>query len=190
MFFCFVHELVVSGILTLLIYNFYIFMFTKQQLSKSISNEIRIIKHLATKISAGQYHFKPTDSQRSMIELMQYMSFIGVAGTELILTGDMSIFGPYTEASTHVHEENFAEHMDKQDQAIQALLEKFTDEELAKEVDLFRMGNKTKAEYLVETVFKWFVAYKMQLFLYIKQAGNTTIGTSNLWGGFDMPAAE
>jgi hypothetical protein len=34
-------------------------------------------------------------------------------------------------------------------------------------------------------VMKWAVAYKMQLFLYIKANGNHDINTSNLWRGVD-----
>ena len=32
------------------------------------------------------------------------------------------------------------------------------------------------------------VAYRMQLFLQAKAAGNASIGTANCWGGMDRPA--
>jgi hypothetical protein len=39
---------------------------------------------------------------------------------------------------------------------------------------------------LVDYLLQWAAAYKMQLFLYIKQMG-IKVGTSNVWGGMDMP---
>ena len=67
-------------------------------------------------------------------------------------------------------------------------MDQCTDEELAKVINLYGMGDKTKGVYLVENLLKWLAAYKMQLFLYVKANGNASIGTSNLWGGVDMPA--
>ena len=39
---------------------------------------------------------------------------------------------------------------------------------------------------LVDGPLKWLLAYKMQLFLYVKASGATGIGTSNVWGGRDQ----
>ncbi len=119
-------------------------MYTKEQLIAAMRNEFRIIKHLAEKIPADTEGYKPTEKQRTTLELLQYLSIIFVA---------------------------------------------FTDEELAVVINLYGMGDKPKATYLVECLLKWAAAYKMQLFLYIKSSGNSSIGTSNLWGGMDMPAA-
>ena len=106
----------------------------------------------------------------------------------MILQGDTKIYAEYTEKGKLVTKDNFILTLDAHVKIAMDLLEKFTDEVLNEKVNLFQMGEMTKGVYLVETVLKWLPAYKMQLFLHIKAMGNTSIGTSNLWGGFDMPA--
>jgi hypothetical protein len=71
--------------------------------------------------------------------------------------------------------------------ALQLAPIRFDSEKLNEVMNVFMMGDKTKGVYLVETILKWIVAYKMQLFLHIKASGNTLVGTSNVWGGMDVP---
>ncbi len=162
-------------------------MYTKQNLSESLQFEFRVLRHLFTKIPEGAMGYKPTDAQRTTLELLQYLSIVAPAAVEVVYTGDTKKFMPYVEIAKTVTAENFLETLDKHEKLTIELLEKFTDENLAETINIFNMGEKTKGVYLVETILKWIVAYKMQLFLYAKAAGNSSIGTSNLWGGFDMP---
>ena len=83
--------------------------------------------------------------------------------------------------------ENFPSKMDEQLVLWKQMMETFDDAELEKIINIYMMGDMTKGRYLVENLLKWLAAYKMQLFLYIKASGNTSLGTSNLWGGMDMP---
>lgn len=162
-------------------------MYTRQNLIDAIANEFRIIKHLAEKIPAGTDCYKPTEGQRTTLELAQYLSTVFANATYVILEGATDAYktAPLTSEETTL--ENFADKMDAQLVVWKSLMEKFNDEELAKIINLYGMGEKTKAEYLVDNLLKWAAAYKMQLFLYIKASGNSSIGTSNLWGGMDMP---
>jgi hypothetical protein len=162
-------------------------MYTKTDFLQSVDKEIDIIKHLFTKVTLEQMDFKPTEGQRTKLELVQYLSHIGAAGTEMVLTGETGGFAKFVEQGKKVSFENFAEAMDAQKATIHSMVEPLTDEQLSEKVNIFMMGENTKGVYLVNTVLKWLVAYKMQLFLYMKQSGTTAIGTSNLWGGFDMP---
>jgi hypothetical protein len=162
-------------------------MYTKQNLIDTLSNEFRIIKHLAEKIPTGTDGYKPTEGQRTTLELLQYLSSIFANATHVILEGTTDAYKTAPLNGSETTQENFAEKMDEQLSVWKELMEKFDDEELLKIINLYMMGDKTKAEYLVDNLLKWAAAYKMQLFLYIKASGNSTIGTSNLWGGMDMP---
>lgn len=162
-------------------------MYTKQDLIDSIKNEHRIIVHLFEKIPAGTFDYKPTEKQRTTLELLQYLSMVTPATIEAVSKADTSHFMPYVEIGKTVTQENFLEVFDKHLKEAVATLESMTDEDLSAVINLFMMGDKTKGVYLVETIGKWLPAYKMQLFLYIKASGNPDIGTSNLWGGMDMP---
>jgi len=163
-------------------------MYTKEQLILALKNEFRIIKHLAEKIPVDTEGYKPTEKQRTTLELLQYISIIFIAFGETVKQNDVKAFGLFGERSKQTTLATFAQAMDTQEQEVVALLEAFTDEELAVVVNIYGMGDKPKAAYLVESLLKWAAAYKMQLFLYIKSSGNSSIGTSNLWGGVDMPA--
>ncbi len=162
-------------------------MYTKHDLISSIKNELRIIRHLFEKIPAGSESYKPTEKQRTTLELLQYLSMVTPATVASIVSGDTASFGPYVAASKEVTMEGFLDALEKSEAEAIAMIEGMDDETLAGTIDLFRMGSMTRGVYLVETILKWLAAYKMQLFLYAKAAGNHAIGTSNVWGGFDMP---
>ncbi len=161
-------------------------MYTKQEFIDSVIHEFAVLKHLAAKIPEGSADYRPSEKQRSVLELLQYLSYISSTGAKLILTDDMSVFGPAVERGAKTTVENFAQAMDQEQAEFLAIMDQFTDEEFKKPINLFKGGEKTKAAWLVDSILKWLAAYKMQLFLYIKANGNFEIGTSNVWGGFDM----
>jgi hypothetical protein len=162
-------------------------MYNKQNLIDLVSNEFRILKHLAGKIPVGTLNYKPTSGQRSTLELLQYISGATLVTAKVILANDVTLFKSQTESNKETTLENFASVLDEKEKDFKILMEKFTEEELVKVVNLFGQGEKTKAVYLVESILRSLFAYKMQLFLYIKSSGNTLINGSNLWGGIDTP---
>ncbi len=163
-------------------------MYTKQQLTEAMQNEFRIIKHLAEKIPADTEGYKPTENQRTTLELLQYLATVFIASAQAISTNDVGAFALFAERAQKTTLSNFAEMMHIQETELVALIQTLTDEDLQTVINLYNQGEKTKGAYLVESLLKWSSAYKMQLFLYIKSSGNSTIGTPNLWGGVDMPA--
>lgn len=165
-------------------------MYTKENLMNALSNEFRIIKHLAEKIPADTERYKPTEKQRTTLELLQYLSMIFVSCAKYIKDADMGIFKEESEKSVNVTIANFAESMDAQEAEVKEIMNQFTDEDLETMFDMFKQGEKTKMVWLVESFLRFSAAYKMQLFLYIKSSGNTSLGTSNVWGGMDMPASQ
>lgn len=160
-------------------------MISKEELWAAIANEFRIIKHLAEKIPADHHHHKPTEKQRTTLELLQFLSSFGIGCLNTFFIGDIKAFGSHEEKSKLVTVENFAAALDAQEAEMKIVWAKFTDEELMKEINVFgRM--QSKKLYLLD-LLKMFVGYKMQLFLYVKQSGVHTISTANVWAGMDMP---
>jgi hypothetical protein len=122
-----------------------------------------------------------------MLELLKYLSALTPATIEMVYTAEPKAFMDIQKIATEsVTAENFIEKLDEGVTSAMVTLDKFTDEDLSTVVNIFGMGDKTKGVYLVDTLVKWIAAYKLQLFLYIKSSGNTDIGTTNAWGGFDQ----
>ena len=56
------------------------------------------------------------------------------------------------------------------------------------EIEMF--GSTTsRGAFIVNMVLSGCAAYRTQLFLYLKASGRQELGTMNLWGGMDDPAA-
>ena len=159
-------------------------MITKEQFAANIHREIDIIKHLFEKIPANQEHYKPTEQQRTILELLGYLANGPYRALKAIRANDTSVFD--TMQPKEVTLANFISRMDEESLEIGKELEAMSDEEINESIDLWKNGfSFPRSQYLLQMVLESFVAYKMQLFLYIKSAGNTDINTSNLWQGRD-----
>jgi hypothetical protein len=44
---------------------------TKDELIRSLENDVRILSHLTSKVEPGMLDYRPTPKQRSMLELLQ-----------------------------------------------------------------------------------------------------------------------
>ena len=157
-------------------------MLTKDQFLTMLDGEFAIIRHLAGKLSEADMDYRPSEKQRSVRELLQYMSMIFVATAETLATGDATTFQRYAELSTEVTLGNFDEHMASQAAKLRELVTAMTEAQLAEEVMIW--GKMSRAIYLVNLI-KFAAAYKTQLFTYMKQNGHTTLNTMNLWAGKD-----
>lgn len=160
-------------------------MITKQQYIDSITFELGVIRHLATKIDAAHLDFKPTEKQRSTHELMTYMSTIFGGAVDMIkAAGDRSVYKAWTDKTPAVTLANFDELMKIQEKHIQDVVSAMTEEDLAEKVTIY--GNeRTRAEHLLNGPLKWAAAYKMQLFMNLKMSGAEHLNTMNLWAGMD-----
>ena len=163
-------------------------MFTKEEVWQSFSNDFRIIKHLAEKAQADTHGYKPSEKQRTMHELMQYMAIMGSGILKTILDGDQATFATYVERGKSATPENFIEMMTEQEAEMKETFAKFDDAELDKELSLW--GMTQKKSLFVLNLIKIVASYKMQLFLYVKASGSHDIGTANLWAGMDMPTTQ
>lgn len=159
-------------------------MYTREQFLKSVGNEIRIIKHLATKIPEGRGDYRPSETQRSTLELLQYLSAAGSTTMKVMLTENVKSYEDYLDFKESVNLENFKDKMDAQEADIREMFAQISDEDLKKEFDYY--GNRTKVEHLIEGILKTFAAYRMQLFLYVKACG-AHVSTMDVWAGVDTP---
>ena len=157
-------------------------MITKEQYTDALIGEINIMKHLAEKIKPEQLTHKPTEPQRSLLELMHYLTYIFIAGTDSAVNGDADAWKKYTDTPMPTLE-NFNELLDKEVSEVKSLITPMTDDNLKQEVAMWGR-TQSKALHLLG-LLKMASAYKMQLFLYMKQSGTPNIGTMNLWAGMD-----
>ena len=166
-------------------------MLSKDELIESIVKEITIIEHLFTKIPDGKLDYRPTQKQRSMRELLQYLSQSPAASVKAIHAGNQMPYREVKERAKDLDFDAFDAAMEEQCREVRQTIESMNHDELEEEVDIFNTGKPSKRRrLLVEMTLKNLVGYKMQLFLYIKASGNEEIGTMNVWHGFDMPIAQ
>ena len=76
-------------------------------------------------------------------------------------------------------------------QEIKTILEALSDEEFMTKEAKVPWGETHKlGRALLEMPYRSIVAYRMQLFLYAKQAGNDKLNTANNWNGVDWKPKE
>lgn len=157
-------------------------MLNRSEYIQSMQHEFKVIRHLFEQIPENSFDFKFSDKQRSTRELLAYIATI----TGSILSA-LSNDGQWGETKmSSVTPENFIGMLNEDEKKSIELVNAFSEDDLNKELDLFRMGQMRPIKSYMNDAIKILVAYKMQLFLQIKASGNQNIGTSNLWGGFSM----
>jgi hypothetical protein len=161
---------------------------SKSELISALQNEVRIFVHLAGKIEPRMLDYRPTMTQRSMLELVQYMAIMGPTQIALIEGG---VFDRPTLSAVWRPAEARAKQMSFED-AVAAIrsqgheLDEWSDADFRAEVDMF--GRKTtRAALTVNLVVCGFAAYRTQLFCYLKSCGRDELNTMNLWAGSDGP---
>ncbi len=166
-------------------------MFDKQQFLESCAHETRVIRHLATKVPPGGLEWRPTPKQRSTLELLRYLTTCAIVPAKALVAGNWDDAEALEAASAAVTAETFASAMDAQMAALSDLLAGLTEKDLAEREAAMPWGTPCKlGEGLVNTVLKTLTAYRMQLFLHAKAAGNADLGPANCWVGVDgRPAA-
>lgn len=164
-------------------------MYTQSDLLAAFTRETAILQHLVTKVPHDMLDYRPSESQRSVLELLQYLSFAIAGGVETILKGSSDgVFDKYVAESMNLTLDNAAEKFAAQLATVESLLATVTPEELATEISVWGGPVRSKGAHLVELPLAWMYAYKTQLFVTIKMGGISDIGTMNLWAGMDAPA--
>lgn len=158
-------------------------MITKQEYIASLTKEFNIICHLASKIKDTDLDYKPTDAQRTTMELLRYLSYVFIATVKVLENGDQGIYMELSKKADDLKLEDFIESMQNQLKDVTEIVNNFSDEQLNESVDLW--GVQSRAMHLLNSPLKWATAYKIQLFLYMKANGHAKLNTMNLWAGMD-----
>lgn len=162
---------------------------TKSELIALLQNDVRIFLHLSGKVTPEMLDYRPTPGQRSTLELVRYHSMMGPAIVEAAIAGRFDE-AAWTAAEQTATARSF-------DDAVAALaghakwyadaIGTMSDDDLRAEVDVF--GVASRGAHLVSWVLNGGMAYRMQLFLYLKSCGRSELNTSNLWSGVDPTPA-
>lgn len=163
---------------------------TKSELIASFENEVRILLHLAGKLSQADLDYRPTPRQRSAIELLRYLT---VMGPELLKaakvgTFDAASFTKVEKAAESMTFEQTLAALAAQPGRYEALLSDVSDADFRADVEMFGM-RMTRGAFIVNQVVCACAAYRTQLFLYLKACGHAELSTMNLWAGMDAPPA-
>ncbi|HTC35806.1 MAG TPA: hypothetical protein VK724_20690 [Bryobacteraceae bacterium] len=162
---------------------------TKEELIAALQNEARILVHLAGKVDKANVDYRPAPKQRSILELLRYMSMMGPTLVTLIKAGtfDMAVWGPADAAAKARNFEQAVAAIEKQSDEYSRLLSGWTDADFRGEVEFFG-AKASRGSHIVFLVVSGHAAYRTQLFLYLKACGREELTTMNLWGGADAPA--
>jgi len=166
----------------------------KEIIIADMQQEIKILKHLFTKITPDMMDYRPQEGMRTTKELLTYLCYCAIQVLYFYSSKekDKTVFyeklnALMQESVSHV---DFPSCLDFQ-------YEKFVDMLNAiPEEDLFNKNVKHghfKGEVnlgvaLQHSAFKNLSAYRMQLFLYLKMSGQENLNTFNNWRGFDQPS--
>lgn len=152
--------------------------------------DINICKFLATKIPADKHDWRPTPGQRSVTELLQYLSRCGIGAALALMVGDWSAADPHKADAAKVTVETFGAAMDRQADQIRELITGISQADWDnKQLELPWKETVSVPRMLIEVQIKFLTAYRMQLFLYLKQMGVEGLGTVQVWGGSDPAPA-
>ena len=163
---------------------------TKDELIAAFQKEVHILTHLISKVDPAKVGYRPSAKQRSVLELIQYMTVMAPAMTESIKGGDFSrdamgaIWGPRDAASKAMNWEQAVAAIGRQSDEMTREIGAWTDAEFRGEVNMFG-NNTTRGAALVNMLLCGYAAYRTQLFLYLKAMGREELNTINLWAGAD-----
>ena len=163
---------------------------TKTELLSSLQNEVRILLHLTTKVEPEMLDYRPTAKQRSLLELLQYLTIMGPIHLRAVLADsfDMDAWrnawqtGEATAQQLNLEESKAS--IGSQIALFADLLGACPDDRLRGEMELFG-AKASRGSWLVSLVLCHYAAYRMQLFLYLKSCGREELSTMNLWVGRD-----
>lgn len=164
---------------------------TRSELVSSLKHEVHILLHLAGKIDRSMLDYRPTPKQRSVLELLQYLTIMGPSLLQVAKTGTFDVAG-WTNAEKEAAGRDFdatIAAIASQAETYPALIAGFTDDELRAEIAPFGEAS-SRGAFIVNLVLCGCAAYRTQLFVYLKACGRTELSTINLWVGMDAPAGS
>lgn len=109
---------------------------TTSELVAALRNEVRVFLHLTTKIGQAQLHYRPTPRQRSTLELVRYMTFMGPEVMRAAATGtfDTDAWTAAEQAAGALTLDQAIALLKRQGDDYAGMVEAFTDADLRAEV--------------------------------------------------------
>lgn len=140
-------------------------------------------------MDASNVDYRPTPKQRSVGELVQYLSFMGptIVRYALAEPPDVAIWTEMEAAAkARSFEESVAE-IGRHSAQYAVLLGDVPDAKFRAECTDWEGKQTRVGPFLVNLVLGGAAAYRTQLFLYLKASGLERLDSSNLWAGVDSP---
>ena len=164
---------------------------TKTELIGALHKEVTILLHLAGKLDIMQLDYRPTSKQRSAIELLRYLSFMGPVLVAAAKTGnfDRDAWKAESDAADNRNLEQTLTVIQTLPEAYEQLLGDMSDADFRAEMTGFDGAKISKGAFIVSLVLGGHAAYRTQLFMYLKACGQEHLGTVNLWRGTDAVPA-
>lgn len=162
-------------------------MLTKDDVLETLLLECDICIHLFDNLPAGALDYRPTPSQRSTLELLRYLSFSGAGFVAAVNSGDWATYTEGAEAAESLAADAFPDAMREQKEQLQELFADLSEEHLVEGRCTMPWGAEMSVgRGLLMLPLRSMAAYRMQLFLYAKSAGNEDIWTPDCWAGVSM----
>ena len=163
---------------------------TKQELVAQLQKEVRILLHLAAKLDAKQAEYRPTPKQRSALELLRYLGYMGPALVSGAKAGafDGAAWQAEVAAGDKRNLQEAVAAIEKLPEKYDRLLADMSDADFRGEMTGFDGSKLSKGLFIVSLVLGGHAAYRTQLFCYLKACGHEQLGTTNLWRGADAMA--
>ena len=164
---------------------------TKPELLASLQKEVRILLHLASKIDRSQLDYRPTPKQRSTMELLQYLSYMGPSMLRYAKREplDQDAWAEIAKAAASRRFDEALAEIETHPATYAALLADMDDAAFRAEVTGFDGAKTSCGSFIINHVIAQCSAYRTQLFMHLKACGREELNTSNLWVGVDQQLA-
>ena len=164
-------------------------MLNRTQFLNQLRDESKILKHLWSKIPAGEADRSLAPKMRTTLELLRYLASCARVPVWALLNDGWAKLRDQVDENANLTLAQFPAAMDKQVLEVESLLSKVSDADLTNRQVTLPWGVKVSlGEALVATSLRFLTAYRMQLFLHLKVHGQPGLSTRNCWMGEDSPA--
>ena len=154
-----------------------------QELLDAMLHEIEVCQHLYRQLPAGSLSYRPTEGQRSLEELLRYLTISAEVGVAVALAQDPEVARPIYERAETQPADGFPKAMEQQAAYLRETLGMLSDVDLDRESWTPPYGKTSLNTALLRTGYGFLCAYRMQLFLYAKAAGAAHLNTVDAWVG-------
>ena len=124
----------------------------KSELLTALQNESRILMHLIGKIDRSAVDYRPTPKQRSTLDVLRYLSFMGP--TLVRMANNQASFETWKAESEAANARDFDQTVAviaEQQQTYETLLRDMSDETLRAEIDNFDGSKTSRGAFIINT---------------------------------------